>query len=200
MKKFPILAKLKELGTSLSSANANISSLNDRFTDMGSFSASTVTEFMTSVLSAMSNSNYPNGRYVVNATWQSQSVYVIVANKLSNTRIIGNATPQMQNGKDMIAFSLEGTTVNIYPLALNSSITQISKVTVTGTTSSGGSISSGLLNKTIIGAVLKDQNSAYVCLASYSASGVPWITVYSNNNMAPAGNKSVSIDVYYIDS
>lgn len=97
--------------------NDGISLLNSKVTDMGSFSANTVTDFMTSVLSAMSN--YPNGRYVVSATWQSQSVYVIVANKVSNTRIIGNATPQMQNGKDMFAFSLEGTTVNIYPIALN---------------------------------------------------------------------------------
>ena len=82
---------------------------------------------------------------------------------------------------------------------LNSKLTQISKTTINGTLSAGGSISSGLVNKAILSVVIKDSGAARTGVVSYSTGGVPWITVCNIANMAPVGAETVSIDIYYCD-
>lgn len=94
--------------------------LSNKFANLGTLSASTETDFFTAVVNQIKT--YANGTYVFSATWQSNSAYIITASKVSNTRIIGSAVPQMQNGKDMVGFSYEGTTLNLYPVALKSDV------------------------------------------------------------------------------
>ena len=83
--------------------------------------------------------------------------------------------------------------------SLNSKLTQISKITISGTLSSGGSISTGLQNKAILGVVIPHGSALYTGCVSYSSGGVPWITVYDIRTMSPIGAEAVSIDVYYCD-
>lgn len=87
----------------------------NKFANLGTLSASTESDFFTAVVNQIKT--YANGTYVFSATWQSNSAYIITASKVSDTRIIGSAVPQMQNGKDMVGFSYEGTTLNLYQIA-----------------------------------------------------------------------------------
>ncbi len=91
------------------------------------------------------------------------------------------------------------TSLQAQVTALNSKLTQISKITISGTLSSGGSISTGLQNKAILGVVIPHGSALFTGCVSYSSGGVPWITVYDIRTMNPVGAEQVSIDVYYCD-
>lgn len=108
------------------------------------------------------------------AAWQYTSVYIITASKVSNTRIIGNAVPQMQNGRDMVGFSYEGTTLNLYPLALKSELAKMQGGQVTGITLAANS-----------------QTEVTVTLKHAFASGTDYVAVasveyYSNPQLLSA--------------
>ena len=82
---------------------------------------------------------------------------------------------------------------------LNSKLTQIQKTTITGTLSSGGSITTGLQNKAILGVVIKNTSAVLTGCTSYTSGGVAWITVYDIRTMQHIGAEEVSIDLYYCD-
>ena len=82
---------------------------------------------------------------------------------------------------------------------LNSKLTQIQKTTITGTLTSGGSITTGLQNKAILGVVIKNTSAVLTGCTSYTSGGVAWITVYDIRTMQHIGAEEVSIDLYYCD-
>lgn len=77
---------------------------------------------------------------------------------------------------------------------------RIASIQVQGVTTSGGSISTGLVNKTIVGVRIESNSAQYAYLISYSENSVPWITVKNVNTLAPIANTQLSMYVYYIDA
>ena len=115
----------------------------------------------------------------------------------ANSAISANATLSTSNVTRVSSGGMNDLKEQID--SLNSKLTQIQKTTITGTLTSGGSITTGLQNKAILGVVIKNASAVLTGCTSYTSGGVAWITVYDIRTMQHIGAEEVSIDLYYCD-